>query len=102
MEVNISRDEISALIIDTVEAFAGENSIEINLPCNEETRLFGGNSVFDSMALVSLIVQIEEALEEKIGESLILADEKAMSRRTSPFSNISSLSEYVFEILYKV
>ena len=101
MNVSITNDSISNLIIETVESFAKENDIAVKLPCSLETRLFGGNSVFDSMALVSLIVQIEEVIEEKIGKSLILADEKAMSRRTSPFSNISSLTEYILEILNK-
>jgi acyl carrier protein len=99
MNSNISNDKIVKLIIETVESFALDNKIEVKLPCSLETRLFGGNSAFDSMALVSLIVQIEEEIEEKFGKSLILADEKAMSRRTSPFSNISSLSDYITEIL---
>jgi hypothetical protein len=101
MDVNITGNEISQLIVETVESFAEENNIAVVLPCSLETRLFGGNSAFDSMALVSLIVQIEEVIEEKIGMALILADEKAMSRRTSPFSNISSLAEYIVEILNK-
>ena len=101
MDIKITNDEISKLIIETVESFAEENNIAVKLPCSLETRLFGGNSVFDSMALVSLIVQIEEVIEEKIGKSLILADEKAMSRRTSPFSDIFNLSEYILEILNK-
>jgi hypothetical protein len=101
MKTIVTKNQISTLIIETVLSFAKDNTIEIELPCNEETRLFGGKSVFDSMALVSLIVQIEEAVEETFSKSIILADEKAMSRRTSPFSNIANLTEYVFEILSK-
>jgi hypothetical protein len=101
MFANIKKDEISKLIIETVEGYAEENSISVKKPCSLETRLFGGDSLFDSIALVSLIVRIEEVVEEKFDKSIILADEKAMSRRTSPFSNISNLSEYILEIINK-
>ncbi len=62
-------------------------------------KLFGGESLLDSLGLVSFIVSIEEEIEDKLGISIILADEKAMSRRTSPFSRVSYLVDYILEII---
>jgi acyl carrier protein len=46
-----------------------------------QTALYGGDGSLDSMALVNLIADIEEALAEKFGASIALADEKAMSAK---------------------
>lgn len=96
-----SRDQISKIVIRCVEQFATESEIEIDISDGENARLFGGDAPLDSLGLVSLIVEIEEALESELGISFVLADEKAMSRRTSPFSRIVYLVDYIEELLNK-
>ena len=49
------------------------------------------------MDLVSFIVELEEAIEEGFDIEISLADEKAMSRRTSPFISVTTLSTYIIE-----
>ena len=49
------------------------------------------------MALVNLLVDLEELIEDDYGLSVTLADEKAMSRRTSPFTRVKYLIEYIQE-----
>jgi acyl carrier protein len=95
----ISKNLITELVITTIDNYCLENQISINLSNKEETRLFGGGATLDSLSLVSLIVEIEEKIEDTFGVSLILADEKAMSRRTSPFSKISYLVDYIEELI---
>jgi hypothetical protein len=96
-----SREKISEIVINCVHQFAFESEIKIDLSEGENTRLFGGDAPLDSLGLVSLIVEIEETLEDKMGISVVLADEKAMSRRTSPFSRIVYLIDYIDELLMK-
>ena len=55
--------------------------------------------MIDSMSLVALIVQIEELIDDLYDESLTLASEKAMSRRTSPFSRVQYLVDYIEELI---
>lgn len=57
--------------------------------------LIGPNSNLDSLGLVSFILNIEKNIEERFSLSLVLANEKAMSQKKSPFKNISSLKEYI-------
>jgi len=66
---------------------------------NEESVIYGDNSPLDSLALVSLIVAVEQNIEDEYGVSVTLADERAMSLENSPFRSIRSLSNYVEEIL---
>ena len=57
--------------------------------------LIGPNSNLDSLGLVNFILNIEKNIEEKFSLSLVLANEKAMSQKKSPFKNINSLKEYI-------
>jgi acyl carrier protein len=92
-------EKVVNLIYKVIEQFNNESETKIDISAGIETRLFGGNGKLDSLALVNLIVSIEEAIEEEFNNSIILADEKAMSRRTSPFSSIKTLVIYIDEIL---
>ena len=64
-----------------------------------ETRLFGDESVLTSLALVSLIVAVEEAVERDLGATITIADERAMSAKQSPFRTVQTLAEYVVTLV---
>ena len=49
--------------------------------------------------LVNLVVELEELIQDDYGITITLADEKAMSRRTSPFSRVKYLIDYIKEKL---
>ena len=51
------------------------------------------------MALVTLIADLEARISDEFDFDIILADEKAMSQRTSPFRNIATLTKYIEQIL---
>ncbi|MGH1600847.1 hypothetical protein [Campylobacter majalis] len=63
----------------------------------ENTDLLFGRSdaLFDSVGLVSFLIELEEVIYDDFGKNITLADEKAMSQKTSPFINIKTLSKYI-------
>ncbi|MBI5116009.1 acyl carrier protein [Candidatus Poribacteria bacterium] len=61
--------------------------------------LFGKSGRLDSLGLVNFIVLIEEKIEEEYGMAIVIADEKAMSQKRSPFKTIGRLAEYVSQLL---
>ena len=65
----------------------------------ESTPLFGGDDGIDSLSLVRLVADIEREAELALGKTVILADERAMSRRHSPFRTVGTLSELLYERL---
>ena len=83
-------------IINFLEEFLTEELGE-TIKLSLDSKLFGGGGPVDSMALVSLVVELEEYIEDEFGINVILADEKAMSKRTSPFSRVSNLIDYINE-----
>jgi hypothetical protein len=48
-------------------------------------------SVLDSIGLVTFLAEVEDLLEEELDIEIEIADERAMSRFRSPFTNIDSL-----------
>ena len=91
------REIIEALIIESVRSLAEDFEIESLKSPNSATILYGIGGSLDSMALVNLITDIEDAISEKFSISISLADENAMSARHSPYRSVTSLAEAVIE-----
>ena len=66
---------------------------------NEDTSIFGRDSILDSMDLVQLISLIEEKIEDESGNYISIADENAMSLEVSPFKTVKTLNEYINTLL---
>ena len=92
----MNKIEISNRIVKIVNDYF--RTEDIALEANEQTILFGSDSVIDSMGLVYVIVQVEgQFLDE--GIILSLMSDIAMSKRRSPFKTISTLTEFIEEQL---
>ena len=63
-----------------------------------DTVLFGDNSVLDSMGLVNIVIDLESIFLDK-GYEISLTSDVAMSRRQSPFRNIATLADFIYEQL---
>ena len=92
-------DEMAELIIATAAEVADEHGIELEGELTRETRLFGRTSFLDSLALVALIVAVEQAIADRLDVAITLASEEALSRSQSPFRTIGSLADYATELL---
>lgn len=66
---------------------------------NENTVLFGNNSKIDSLSLVSVIVDLEGVFSSEYDFDISLTDDRAMTREISPFDNVSSLVDYIHEVV---
>jgi acyl carrier protein len=68
---------------------------EAQLVCAEETCLYGSRGALDSLGLVSLILDVEEAVNTRTGQQLVLADEHAMGQKRNPFRSVQALADYI-------
>jgi acyl carrier protein len=92
--VNASENALTA-IYRAVDFINGELPADRQLLKAPETRLLGPQSVLDSLHLVTLLIAVERELEDTVGNSLTLADERALSMKESPFRTIESLASYI-------
>lgn len=107
MRFNIFRRNVSEImkkrVIDIV--LDGVNVINHNLdnrlPVNllEQCPLYGSVNGIDSMSLVALIGIVEDSLENQLDVSIIIANEKAMSRKNSPFLTVGTLVDYICDLI---
>ena len=82
--------------VDDVNLQVDEN---MRLDKSPDTVLFGRSSKLDSLGLVTLVVAIEQKIQEDFGVTLTIADEKAFSQKSSPFRTVGTLAEYVTSLL---
>jgi acyl carrier protein len=94
---NISK--IIEIVLSCVRDLADESDHKELMNANEETQLYGAEGELDSLQLVLLISNVEERISSEFGRNITLADEKAMSRKNSPFRSVRTLSDYVNELL---
>ncbi len=96
---SLKRSEIVEMIVsslqDVLDTATETPDVE---ELGEETRLLGRQGLLDSMGLVNLIVDVEQRLEEERDVILVLADERAMSQKRSPFRSVGSLADYVCQL----
>ncbi|BBP43089.1 hypothetical protein [Thiosulfativibrio zosterae] len=87
---------IDAFVLQFVQIFGEEQNNQALINASEDTRLFGEH--LDSMGIVFLVTDLESQIFEEFGLDITLADERAMSQKTSPFRSVKTLASYV-EIL---
>jgi len=61
----------------------------------DETVIVGPGAIIDSIGVISLIVDIEQRLELDFDVSVTLANDRAMSQRSSPFRNPAVLADHI-------
>ena len=66
---------------------------------DESFPLFGSDARLDSLDLVSVITDLEEALSDQLDYFLSLTDDAALSREISPFDTIGTLLDYCEELI---
>lgn len=90
-------EETEALVIETVRLLAVDFELPGLASPTPDSPLYGNDAPLDSMALVNLIADLEEAVAERYETAITLADEKAMSSRKSPFATVRRLAEATAE-----
>lgn len=93
-EAGAMEPKITDLILRVAGELRDQGELSFDGELGPETPLFGREGVLDSMALVRLIVEVEQAIEDEFGTPVSLADEKALSQRSSPYRSVASLATY--------
>ena len=92
-------EDVLKVVLDSVAELNFQLDDSHQLEPSPETQLFGRGSKLDSLGLVNLIVLVEEKTADAFGKTVTIADEKAMSQKSSPFRTVQTLAEYLFSLL---
>lgn len=93
------KEKIKIRLLKLLIEFINEYQIELrkDVVLDENTRLIGTSSVFDSLELVQFIVDVESLLDDEFDIEIELTSEKAMSRRNSPFISVNTLVNFIVD-----
>ncbi len=91
--------DVLELIYEVIDELNLDLGPSEQLKKDENSVIFGPESTLDSMGLVNLITLIEQRIEEKTGNFIAIADERAMSMQESPFKTVKTLKEYIEVLL---
>ena len=94
----ITSEEVEAIILHALEALNEDSVPEDRIVVSLKTPLFGANSAIDSLGFVSLITDVETALNVDHELTISLADDFAVSRTQSPFATGETLRDYIMTL----
>lgn len=89
--------EIESLVIESIRQLAEDFDLPDLRSIDRDSPLYGTGGPLDSMMLVNLIADLEEAVAERFAATISLTDDRAMSARHSPYRSVNSLSEAIAE-----
>lgn len=93
------KDKILKIVYESLTDALAASGTSLEGELSAETRLYGVKGALDSIALVGLIADIEDRVSQEFDRDIILADERAMSQRLSPFGRVSLLVDYIEKLL---
>ncbi len=93
------KNQIHKIVTEAIAELNDELHSEELKSITTDTRLYGSKSALDSIALVTLISDIEESVGSQFGKDIVLADERAMNERVSPFARVGTLIDYIEKLL---
>lgn len=85
---------VTSLVQEMLEA-EGRGGVALE----PDTLLFSRGGLLDSMGIVSLVVATEQAIEDRYGVSVALADEQALSQASGPYQTIRALADYASSVM---
>ena len=93
----MNKSDLVDLIIAELKQICEESNIDTS-DIDNQTVLFGEGSIIDSMALVSLIVKVEEFVLETTGKEIDVIDEETIIIDSkTPLENAVTLAELVLK-----
>lgn len=91
--------ELVDLVGACVRQVADEEGVGPVADVSGDTVLFGPDGLFDSLGVVSLVLAVEEAVEDRFQATITLADQRAMAESTSPFRTVGLLADYTERLI---
>jgi acyl carrier protein len=91
----LTQESVLALIYEAINNLNLERSADSQIPASLDTPLFGGAALLDSLALVSVISDVEMAVSDAVGEAISLTDDQALSQDVSPYTSVRTLLAYI-------
>jgi acyl carrier protein len=95
----LDKDKVLEIIVRALRNLREEQGDAEKFEIDLDTPLFGPDATLDSLALVSVIVDVEGDVSSELGRSISLTDDRAISQEVSPFDNVQTLLNYIMTLV---
>lgn len=89
--------QVRQVVVEAIAELNLQRGADERLSDDGEAGLFGSGGPLDSLGLVQLIAELENAVEDRWGIRLDLADEALLEAEDSPFAKVGTLQAYLLE-----
>jgi D-alanine--poly(phosphoribitol) ligase subunit 2 len=90
----LNQQEIKSIIVAALNEVLLEHGTEA-VDAHDDAHLFGEGSLIDSLDLVTIVVQIEETIQERTGITIEVVDENSVIGGNSPFRTVGTLASMI-------
>lgn len=87
------------IIYAAIDELNGQSAEGETIAKDPTTRLFGADGGIDSLALVNLVVAIENHIEDTTGKTIVLVHEDVMAMENNPFHTVATLADYLDSVI---
>jgi acyl carrier protein len=91
-------DAVEQVVLDALRNANLARDPSVQLVVAPGAPIFGPDSPLDSLGLVALLLDVEDALRDR-GCPVVLSDERAVSQKRSPFRSVRTLVDYIGTLL---
>ena len=95
----LTKENVLEIIFRALQNLNDELSDNDKFEAGPNTPLFGPNASLDSLALVSVIVDVEGDVSNALGRSISLTDDRAMGQEISPCDDVQTLLNYIMTLV---
>lgn len=89
------RERIFEIVTRVIGEVNDEMGYENLNNASKNTVIFDGDNGIDSLSLVLLVSTVEAEINKEFSSNILIASEKAMSMRNSPFRTVDSLATFI-------
>jgi len=93
-----ARQRASLIVLDALREYNRGVELELRLPLEPASTLYGDGGGLDSLGLLDLIILLETKLEQELGRPVAIVEESSATDE-APFRTVESLIEAVRTLL---
>ena len=90
-----NRNETLLLVYRCIDELNRLLPSELRLAKSEETVLLGYGGTLDSLGLISLIVSLEDAVEQATGHRVVVLEEELLIDPAGPYRSVGQLVNWI-------
>jgi len=93
----MERAKVISVIYEVFDEMNEDRDAESLIPKSESTVLLGRDGSLDSVDVLHFISNLEDRLEDLLGDEIDLVDEASVALENSPYKSVSTMADFILK-----